>query len=240
MNRRSRIIAVFILLSASTGWNQERPATEPATAEVRKTLEQAQGEIAAFRNAGGKAGADDHPARKWSAALWDYRQRNPGTDAAGLAAAEAIHLLVHAERFAEVESLAESLEASDPGWERLPNFLLEAANLRKDYGYLLRKLDWLAQNSMSPKAQAAALFARGRALRQQGDAAGAAAAFEKLRRDYPAAPQAQEAANLLYEMSNLGLGKAAPEVAARTRAGKAVTLAGFRGQAVALIFWSST
>src|SRR5436190_11798988 len=68
-----------------------------AVADVRQMVADARKEIETYKTGGGAAGAADHPARKWSAALWQARDRAPQSEAAALAAVEAIRLLVPAE-----------------------------------------------------------------------------------------------------------------------------------------------
>ena len=55
-----------------------QPAPSPAVTEVRQTLDAARKEIDTYKSGRRSPGAADHPAIKWDAALWAYRERYPG------------------------------------------------------------------------------------------------------------------------------------------------------------------
>ena len=72
-------LLIAVIVAAGLGWNATIAAqtAEPApitpVAEVRQTLAEARKEMEAHKAAGGAAGTPDHPAIKWDAALWAYR-----------------------------------------------------------------------------------------------------------------------------------------------------------------------
>ncbi len=240
--RRILFLLITVGLAASfTGAQQDRRsgASDPHVAQVRKVVEQAEQEIQAFERAGTKKSDPDHPVGKWVEGLWRLRA-SPSADAAGIAAAEAVHLLVHAERYAEVSQRADSLPPDDPAWERLSGYLLEAARTSKDYTYATRKFSEIIAKSGNPKSQAAAMLSLGNAQRHQNNPAGAEVTFNNLLRRFPEAPQAQQAQNLLYELVKLSPGNAAPEFRGTTRNAKEAALNDYRGKLLVLIFWAST
>ena len=57
-------------------------AAAAAVAEIRQTIDTAWKDMQAYDKAGGKPGTADHPALKWHATLWTYREQHPGTQAA--------------------------------------------------------------------------------------------------------------------------------------------------------------
>ena len=72
-------------------------AAAAAVAEIRQTIDAAWKDVQAYRSGGGKPATPDHPALKWHATLWAYREQHPGTEAAARATADAIRLLVRGE-----------------------------------------------------------------------------------------------------------------------------------------------
>lgn len=216
----------------------ERPP-DPAVQEVRKSIEAAQKEISQFRDGGGKNDDPNHPAVKWLGTLWQYRQTYPGSEAAGLASAEALHLLFHADRVDEVLTRMDALDVNDTAWERLPSVLNEIATARKDPSVLTKRLERVASESTSAKIRASAFAAWGRAYRES-DPARARTLLERAASEAPGSPAAREADNLLYELASLSVGKPAPAFAAKAWKGKAISLEGYKNQALVLVFWSST
>ena len=86
---------------------------QPTVADVRQTLDQARTAIEKYRAAGGRLGVPEHPAVKWQKALWVYRDRDPGSEAAALATAEGIQLLIRAELFDAAHAQADLLPPED-------------------------------------------------------------------------------------------------------------------------------
>ena len=231
------------LLLAALGYGApgfQTPQTADAVAEVRRTLEAARKDIAAYTTAGGALGAADHPAIKWDAELWAYRDRYPRSDASALASAEAVRLLNRAELWDRAQARIDSLAPDDPAWERLPAVIYEAGIARKELPATIDRLSRAAAATASARIKSSALIVVGRAHRRQGDIDAAAQSFEAAKQAAPGTPFAEEAGGLLYELRYLRVGLPAPQITGKARSGRAVTLAGLRGKAVVLVFWGTT
>ena len=96
-----------------------------AVAEIRQTIDAAWKDVQAYRSGGGKPATPDHPALKWHATLWAYREQHPGTEAAARATADAIRLLVRGEFWEQAHARTEVVGADDPAWERLSAAIYE-------------------------------------------------------------------------------------------------------------------
>ena len=225
---------------------QTAPAVPPAhqadaqMAEVNRMLEQARREIRDFEQAGGKKADPTHPVGLWVEKLWAARERMRGTAAAGKATAEAIHLLVHAERVAEAEARTLKLATDDRAWESLGFILFEAAAEKKDYGFLIGRLQAVIPHQRDPSVRASLQYYLGRGHAKAGDVPAARAAYQAALREAPDSKAAKDAQTALYELENLGYGQAAPAFAAAARDGSRVALADLRGKVVLLVFWAST
>ncbi len=227
-------------LVAVTATAIAQPKQSPAVAEVRDTLDQARKAIETYKAAGGAAGAADHPAVKWDAALWALRQKHPDSDAATLASVEAVRLLVRAELWDRVHTRVASLHADDRAWERLPIPIYDEGIARKDLQYTVDTLSKIVASTTKPSIKSAALLVIARAHRRRNDSAAAIAALAAAKAASPDTPQAEEADGLLYEIKYLSAGLPAPAVAGKTRNGGDIDLAALRGKAVVLVFWGST
>ena len=235
------LFAVVVSLAGAALAQEPGPSQSdaPALREVRATVEQAQKEITAFREGGGKNDDPTHPAVKWLAVLWDYRQKYPDSEASAIATFEALHFLFHAGRGEEVLTRMDSLAFDDTAWDRLPSVLNELANEKKDTSLLTSRLERVLSQSTKAKNRAAAALGMGRALRQT-DATRARALLERAVKESPDSPAAREANNLIYEVANLSVGKPAPAFAAKAWKGEKVALEGYKNQALVLVFWAST
>lgn len=232
-------LLVFLANGRSALAQTAQPAT-PAMAEVQQTITTARAEFDAYRTGGGKPGTPHHPATKWQAMLWEYRQRYPKTEASALATAEAIRLLLRAELSEQGHARIDSLDADDAAWVRVPSYLYDEASLRKDFAYAVAKFSGIAAATTSGSVKSAALLALGRAQRRQGDPAAATKTLEAARDAAPGTASADDADGILYEIAHLSVGLPAPTFSAKARRGGAVDLAGLHGRAVVLIFWAST
>jgi hypothetical protein len=236
----SLLVLAFLGATPSASGQAAQPTTNPAVVEVRQTLDAARKEILAYRAGGGRAGAADHPAVTWQATLWEYRQRYTGSEAAALATAEAIQLLVRAELWEQAHARIDSLSSDDLAWERLAGYLYVEGSLRRDFAYAVAKLSEVAAGSLNASIKSAALLALGRSQRRQGDHAAAVKTLETARDAAPGSASAQEADGILYEIANLSVGLVAPGFSGKSRTGRTIDLAGLRGSAVVLVFWAST
>lgn len=245
MSRRSARLAllgatlVAGLGSSSTLLGQPTQTGDPV-AEVRRAVDAARKEIAAYTSAGGGAGGADHPAIKWDAALWVYRERYPRSEAAAIASMEAVRLLVRAELWDRAHARLESVDANDPAWERLPSVVYEAGIARKDLPSTIERLSRITATTTSARIKSSALVVAGRAHRRQGDTEAAIRSFEAASAAAPGTTFAEEADGLVYEIKFLSVGLPAPQITGTSRSGRTVTLAAFRGQAVVLVFWGTT
>jgi tetratricopeptide (TPR) repeat protein len=239
MSRGLGVSALCVLLAAA-GAAQSPPPADPLLAQVDELLKQARREIQEFEKAGGSRTDTKHPVGRWVETLWEFRDRHPATPAAGRAGAEAIHLLVHADRMSEVRARTERLQTDDPAWEGLGSVLLEAAALEKDYGFAVRKLKAAVEQQTDTKARSRVRYALGRAYFKLGDLEAARAAFRAVIEEAPGSPAAKEAEPALYEALNLGYGQPAPSFSAKARDGSTVSLADSHGQVLLVVFWTST
>ena len=217
---------------------QAAPAAD-AVAEVRKTLEAARKELATYKSAGGAPGVADHPAVKWDAELWTYRERYPRSEAAALASTEAVRFLVRAEFWDRAHARIDSLGPDDPAWERMPTAVYELGIARKDVPSSIDKLSRVAAATTNSRIKAAALLVLGRAYRRQGDTDAASRSLEAAKAAAPGTSYAEDADGLLYEIKHLSVGLPALAISAQARDGGAVNLASFRGKAIVLVFWGT-
>jgi tetratricopeptide (TPR) repeat protein len=232
------------LLMAALGYGAtaftQPPQTADPMAEVRRTLDAARKEIAAYTAAAGAPAAADHPAVKWDAELWAFRDRYPRSEASALASAEAVRLLNRAELWERAQSRIDSLGVDDPAWERLPAVIYEAGIARKELPATIDRLSRVVAATSSPRIKSSALIVVGRAHRRQGNVDAAVKSFEAAKAAAPRTPLAEEADGLVYEIRYLSAGLPAPKITGKSRSGRAVTLEGFRGKAVVLVFWGTT
>jgi tetratricopeptide (TPR) repeat protein len=241
MRMRLLFFVAFVSVAASSG----RPVltqvtTDAAVAEVRKTLDAARKDVEAYATAGGRAGTPDHPAIKWDATLWAYRERYPATDAAAIGSAEAVRLLVRAELWERAHARIDSLAADDPAWPRVAPVVYSEGIARKDLPYAIDKLSRVASATPSASIKASVLVVVARAYRRQGDKDAAIRTLEAAKAAAPGTLVAEEAEGLLYEITHLSLGLPAPPISGTARNGRAISLAALRGRPVVLVFWAST
>lgn len=236
----SLCLALIGLLATATA-AQEKPAqaADPERERVEKLIRQAWQEADQFVKSGKKESDADYPGRKWAAVLWQYRQEHPGAPAAAQARAEALHLLVHADQISEVIAKADSLKPDDAAWKRVLSVLLEAANKKKDYDYLIGKLQFLLQHSPDREVKVRAQFTLGQAYWKKGENEPARTAFQKVIADYPNTAHAKEAEGNLHEIDSLNLGQPAPQFAYKASGGEPVVLSDYKGKVVLLNFWAS-
>jgi hypothetical protein len=227
-----------VLAAGAPAFAQSAPSA--AVTDVRQTLDAARKEIEAYKAAGGAPGAADHPAVKWDAALWAYRDRDPRSEAAALAAAEAVRLLIRAELWDRAHARVASIGVDDPAWERLPAQIYEEGIARKDLPYTIDTLSRAAAATTNASIKAAVLLTLGRAYRRHGDAAAATRSLEAAKSAAPGTPRAEEAEGLIYEIAYLSIGLPAPPLAGKTRQGRAIDLAALRGKPVVLVFWGTS
>jgi hypothetical protein len=211
-------------------------ATAPAVDEM---LRQARQEISAFEKAGGKKSDPQHPVGKWVQELWKRRETSPGSADTATATSEAVHLLVHADRFTEVRSRADRVPATDTAWRSLPQVLFEAASLEKNFTYFSAKLQSLLGDVKDKDTRAAIQLSLGRGWREQHDEDKAKAAFQAAMDAAPNSASGKQAEAELYDLLHLSPGQPAPVFSAAAVDGSRVTLADYRGKPAVLVFWST-
>src|SRR5688500_171974 len=167
MKLRPLLVALVVASGlGQTGTGAAQTAqTAPSTpvSEVRQTLDTARKEIEAYKTAGGAAGVADHPAVKWDAILWAYRDRYPRTEAAALASAEAVRLLVRAELWDRAHARVESVDFDELAWSRLPAIVYEEGIARKDLPYTITTLVRAAASTTNASIKSSVLLVLGRA-----------------------------------------------------------------------------
>jgi len=226
-----------ICLAAPGAAGQAGP--DAAVAEVRQTLDTARKEVDVY-NARNRAGTPDHPAIKWDAALWAYRDRFPRTQASAMATAGAVRLLILAELWDRAHARIESVGFDDAAWERLPALIYEEGIARKDLPYAIDRLTRAAASAKTPANKAVALLVAGRAYRRQGDLPAATRTLEAAKAAAPGSPYAEEADGIIYEIDHLSIGMVPPPIVATARDGRTIDLARLRGTPVVLVFWGTT
>lgn len=227
----------LMLITVACAFAQAPP--QPAVSDVDKMLRQAREEIRSFETAGGKKNDPNHPVGKWVQALWTIREKSPGTPEAAKSTSEAVHLLIHADRFQEAQARVDQLASDDAAWEGLSQVLFEAASSQKDFTYFFQKLRSVLPNAPDPQVKAAIQFRLGRGWRAQSDDEKAKEAFQAaidLAHDSPSGRQAETE---LYELLHLGPGQPAPEFSTTAVNGSHISLADYRGKPLVLVFWST-
>ena len=116
------------LLLALTVSAQNPPAPDKEMDRVQAMVSQSKKDAEQFSKSGGKPGDANNPNLKWSAALWEYREKHPGTPATVTATAEALRLLNRADRFSELYAKADTLKPDDVVWKQLLYTLMSAAS----------------------------------------------------------------------------------------------------------------
>jgi tetratricopeptide (TPR) repeat protein len=220
----------------------EAPAApqQPAASDVETILAQAREEIRSFEKAGGRKDDPNHPVGKWVLKLWALYEQAPRSPETAKAASEAVHLLIHADRFQEAYQRADRVPADDPAWEGLSGILVEAASLQKDPTYFLRKLPSVLPRSANATVRAAIQWNLGRVWLAQKQEDKAKAAFQASVESAADSPPGRQAERQLYELLRLGPGQPAPAFSATATDGSRISLAGYRGKPVVIVFWSST
>ncbi len=239
MSRARGLLSVVGLVAALAAPARAQSADGPI-ADVDELLKQARAEISQFEKAGGRKDDARHPVAAWVEKLLAFRAQHRDTRAAGKAVAEALHLLVHADRIPEMETRAAGLAGGDPAWEFLPGYLAEAAAIKKDYRFLVEKLDGVLAQQRLPKVRAGLHYQLGRGQSKAGDVEAARKALLAAIQEAAGTPLQKDAETALYELENLGYGQPAPAFAAQARDGSRIALADFRGHPVLLVFWAST
>jgi len=233
---RLMLLAMSLAFAA---FPQSPAPADVALAEVRQAVEAARKDVAWYE-AGHSAPSTEHPAIRWDATLWAYREWYPQTRAAAVATAEAVRLLVGAELWDRANARLDSVGADDPAWERLAAVVYEEGIARKTLPSTIEKLSGLARVTTNASNKATALIVVGRAYRRLDDKDAAIRALGEAKSAAPGAPSAEEADGLIYEIQHLSGGLVPPPIDTTARDGRAINLASLRGKVVVLVFWGTT
>ncbi len=213
-------------------WTLFLAAADPELERLNSTSREAWKEFEAARQAERIAVAE-----RWSDVLWKLPLSDP--NAIARAKADALHLLVHADRFEPVFARAAEFGPNDAIWEHLFPVLLEAGGRRDEFGPVIRIAAAIAENAGQERTKALAGLVAGDAQWRSGRVDQARAAFEAVARAAGPSDLAREASRRLRELTELAPGSPAPDFSLRLGDGSVVTRAGARGKAALLHFWAS-
>jgi hypothetical protein len=236
MKKNWRLGFCLVLLAPACGVSTAQQVSKPSVDDV---LRQARREISSFEKAGGKKSDPLHPVGKWAQELWSWRTASPGSTDTAKATSEAVHLLIHADRFSEAQARADQIPTDDAAWQGLAQVLFESASLQKNFTYLFARLQSVLTGAKDPKVRAAVQLSLGRAWREQHDEEKSKAAFRSAMELAGDSASGKQAEIELYDLLHLGVGQPAPSFAANTVNGSRVSLSDLHGKPLVLVFWST-
>jgi hypothetical protein len=231
-----RLAFCLVLLASAAMVSTAQQASKPPVEEV---LRQARQEISSFEKAGGKKSDPLHPVEKWTQELWTWRAASQGSADTAKATSEAVHLLIHADRFTEAQTRADQIPSDDAAWQTLSQVLFESASLQKNFTYFFARLQSVLTAAKDPKIKAAVQLSLGRAWREQHEEEKAKAAFRSAMELAADSPSGKQAETELYDLLHLGVGQPAPSFSASAVNGTRVSLPDYRGKPLVLVFWST-
>lgn len=232
-------LACLLTLTTLTVNAQTTPAPGKEMERVQAMISQSKKDAEQYQKAGGKPGDANNPNLKWSADLWQYREKNAASPATIAATAEALRLLNRADRFSELYAKADTLKPDDAVWRQVLYTLMSAAAKSKDYSYLISKAEALAQAAPDKEIKAQARFVIGDAYWSAKDNDRARKAFQTVVTEYPETKYAEEAEGNLREIEFLNLGQTAPAFERTTISGAPISLNRFKGKVLVLKFWGT-
>jgi tetratricopeptide (TPR) repeat protein len=233
---KSGICIFFIAALASPALAQ---GNDPELKRIADTRQRALQECNKFREAGGKAGAPNDPARTWSAVFWKYREEHPGTPAAAQATNLALAWMDFSDQNDELIAKTQTLPLDDGAWRDAIDWLRDASRKKGDYAPFYDKARILLRESKDNKLRAVVQLSLGSAYRDQGEPDQAIAAFQAAIQEAPNSVQAEDAQRHLYEMKSLRAGQPVPAFEAKTIDDQRISSADLRGKVVLLNFWAS-
>jgi len=233
------LVALACLLAASAPAQQGPKKPDPELKKVTAVVDQAWAEVKKFKEAGGKPGDENHPARKSAAVLWQYREQHPGTPAATRATVAALNLLSDANQFDEAIAKAKTLPLDDPIWERTISPFRNAAKSNGNPGVFFDTANSLLARSKNKNVRASVRWEIAYAHWEQGKLEDAKAAFQSLIEEAPDSRDAERAKGNIYEITHLNVGQPAPLFEAKTLDDTRISLANLRGKVVLLNFWAT-
>lgn len=244
MSRTNRLLLLLLLAAALAALpaasRLQRPSDPAEIERVEQMIDQALAALREWNRAGGKDGAPDHPAHRWAARLWEYRQKHPGTEAASLATAEAFHQWVHAGQLDRVYAEARGLPASDPAWDRVLDILGEASVASGDDKALREIAEALVARVPAGALAEKIRMTLARLYANAGDTGRASEHYRAVvKMNRPESRAVEQARTALYQLDHLSPGKPAPEFSGKPTKGPELSLAALRGRPVLIIFWAS-
>ena len=230
---------LFLILTALTVNAQNTPTPDKEMDRVQAMINQSKKDADQFSKSGGKPSDAKNPNLKWSAKLWQYREKHPASPATVIATIEALRLLNRADRLSELQTKSDTLKPDDAAWKQVFYVLMSAASKTNDYSYLISKAEALAQGASDRDIKAQARFNIGDAYWRTKDNDRARKAFQAVITEYPGTDYAEAAEGNLREIEFLNLGQPAPEFARTTITGDPISLGGLKGKVVVLKFWGT-
>lgn len=239
--RVSGSVLGLILLFTLTANAQNKPLKpdEVEDQRVKTLIDQAKKEEEQFSKSGGQPSDENHPNLKWSATLWQYRSKHPGTSATTLATAEALRLLLRADRISQLHQKVDTLKLDDAAWKQVIYVLFSAATKKKDFSYLISKAEMLSRDAADPEIRMKAHFTIADAYWRKGDIEQARSTFKTVATKYPKTSFAEEAEGNLREIEFLNVGQSSPLFERTAINGDTISLASFKGKIVILKFWGT-
>jgi hypothetical protein len=203
-------------------------------------MKQAREEVDRYAKSGAPRGAEADPRLRWSARLWDLRERSAGDPTAGHAARESVRLLLDAGQTDEALARIDSLGMTDVAWGAGMFTQLREASVQKgEPAVFASRAERVLAAATDAESRARALFAIGRfhvsrEERQQAQAAFEAAVAAGATTEYGKRARAE-----IHELRSLNLGQTAPAFSVRSLAGKQVSNKNLRGHATVFVYWAS-
>jgi len=206
---------------------------------LQALIQQAANELNQFRASGGKAGDAADPALKWADFFWRCRLQHPGTPSADDATRAAIHLLQVANQDGRVLFLADRIPSSDPAWDQVISDMRASARKTHASERLIRKAKSLLGEVRDRRIRGSILLHMGRGYLDVNQPAEAERAFRAVEMESPGSDAAEQARAFLYELTNLAVGRMAPQFEQRTIDGVLIRSADLKGKVVLLNFWAT-
>lgn len=228
-----------LTINALTVNAQNAPAPDKEMDQVQAMIAQSKKDTEQFSKSGGKPGDANDPNLRWSAVLWLYREKHPGTPATVTATIEALRSLNRADRLSELQAKADTLKPDEAAWKQVFYVLMSAASKSKDYSYLIGKAEALAQTASDKDIKAQARFNIGDAYWRTKDTERARQAFQTVVTEFPGTSYAEAAEGNLHEIEFLNPGQPAPAFERTTITGDPISLGGYKGKVVVLKFWGT-
>jgi hypothetical protein len=206
---------------------------------VHDMIAGAREETKKFAAAGGNAGDESSPVRKWANQLWEYGRARPEAIESKDAQREALRLLLRAGLIAEAANKTSTPKPLDGEWQAAVLEQLDASLGNKEYDYPINKADSLIEHSRDKVLKVRIRFVQGQAYWDKGDTQRAKDVFRTIAEENPNTNYAEGAKGNIYEIEKLNVGQPAPSFDSRLVNGEPARLADFSGKTLLLVFWAS-